>query len=49
MVAGGICKMARAVLGMKFKYYEKCYFINIYVYLQEKFKQMSGVNELSGF
>jgi hypothetical protein len=37
-VAGGICKMARAVLGMQFKAYEKCYFINIYVYLQAKYE-----------
>jgi hypothetical protein len=37
-VAGGICKMARAILGMQFKAYEKYYFINIYVYLQGDFK-----------
>jgi hypothetical protein len=32
-VAGGICKIARAVLGMKFKQHEKYYFVNIYVHI----------------
>jgi hypothetical protein len=37
-VAGGICKMARAIFGMQFKEYENCYFINIYVYLQAEYE-----------